>query len=45
MKDPDDTLTQYRKEESFYPKRPTIKKDAKAIKEIYGQETTPIRPG
>lgn len=45
MKDPNDTLTQFRKEESFYPKRPTIKKDAKAIKEIYGQETTPIRPG
>lgn len=39
MKDPNDSLTQFRKEESFYPIRPTIKKDEKAIKEIYGQKT------
>lgn len=42
MKDPNDTLTQFRKEESFYPIRPKIEKDQKAIKELYGQEKTSL---
>jgi len=44
MKNPNDPLTQFRKEESFFPKRLLIKKDEKHIKEIYGKEENPLRP-
>ena len=38
MKDPEDKLTAFSQEQSFFPKRAIIKKDKKTIKKLFGSK-------
>lgn len=42
MQNPNDNLSSFDRELSSFPPRPIIKKDPKAIAQIYGESTEPI---
>jgi hypothetical protein len=38
MSDPEDCMTQFSKEQSWYPERPIIEKDESGMRKLYGEQ-------